>query len=188
MSYRQKLTQAGSRRPVLSVRHLSVYFELPARLPWRAGTRVRAVDDVHLDLFPGETLGVVGESGCGKSTLARALVGLERPAAGQILIDRKNVTARDESGWRDLRRKVQMVFQDPLASLDPRMTIAESIEEPLLALVPELNAAQRRERVRAMLDRVGLSAEAGSRYPHEFSGGQCQRAGIARALSSSRRS
>ena len=182
MPFQPKRTQAGSVRPVLSVRHLQVEFELSARLPWGRPARIQAINDLHLDLFAGETLGVVGESGCGKSTLARALVGLERPAGGQILIDGANVTWRDHRAWRELRRKVQMVFQDPLASLDPRMTVAESIEEPLLALMPEFDAAERRRRVQAILDQVGLPRSAGSRYPHEFSGGQCQRAGIARAL------
>lgn len=172
----------GSRRPILSVRHLKVDHAMPREALWRAPGRIRAVDDVHLDLFPGETLGVVGESGCGKSTLARSLIGLQPVSSGQILLDGDNVTQRSEAAWRPLRRKVQMVFQDPLASLDPRMTIGEIVEEPLRALAPELDATERERRVLKMLDQVGLPQRYRNRYPHEFSGGQCQRAGIARAL------
>ena len=172
----------GSRRPILSVRHLKVHFDLPRERLWQQPGRICAVNDVHLDLFPGETLGVVGESGCGKSTLARSLIGLQPVSGGQILLDGDNVTQRPEKAWRPLRRKVQMIFQDPVASLDPRMTIGQSVEEPLLALAPELSSAEREKRVLKMLDQVGLPQRYRNRYPHEFSGGQCQRAGIARAL------
>jgi len=168
-------------RPILSVRRLKVEYPLPGPWPWsRAGT-LRAVDDVHFDLQPGETLGIVGESGCGKSTLARALVGLQRVTAGGIVLDGRDVARLDDAQWRPLRRHVQMVFQDPVASLDPRLTIAESVAEPLLALCAELDAPAREARVAQVLDRVGL-AGLGGRFPHELSGGQCQRAGIARAL------
>ena len=169
-------------RPLLSVRRLTVEYPLPGPWPWSAGRTLRAVDDVHFDLQRGETLGIVGESGCGKSTLARALVGLQPVTGGGIVLDGRDVARLDDAGWRPLRREIQMVFQDPLSSLDPRMTLAESVAEPLEALCPEVDVAARAARVAAMLDRVGLTPEQGARRPHELSGGQCQRAGIARAL------
>jgi oligopeptide transport system ATP-binding protein len=137
---------------------------------------------VDLNLAAGETLGVVGESGCGKSTLARTLAGLQPATSGGIEYGGRNLATLDERAWRPLRREIQMVFQDPLASLDPRMTIAASIAEPLEALYPDIGRDERTARVHAMLEKVGLSATLANRYPHEFSGGQCQRVGIARAL------
>jgi oligopeptide transport system ATP-binding protein len=169
-------------RPVLSVRRLTIEFPLDGAWPWSRGGLLRAVDDVHFDLAPGEALGIVGESGCGKSTLARALVGLQAPTAGGIVLGGRDVARLDEKAWRPLRRDIQMVFQDPLGSLDPRMTIAASIEEPLRALAPELDAAARASRVAEVMQRVEFAPELAARYPHELSGGQCQRAGIARAL------
>jgi len=127
---------------------------------------LRAVDDVHFDLQPGETLGVVGESGCGKSTLARALVGLQPVTAGGIVFEGRDLARLNEAQWRPLRRDVQMVFQDPLSSLDPRLTIAESVAEPLLALCPELDQAGRMARVREVMERVGLSDLLGRHFPH----------------------
>jgi oligopeptide transport system ATP-binding protein len=169
-------------RSVLSARRLTIEFPLAGAWPWSRDGLLRAVDDLHFDLAPGEALGIVGESGCGKSTLARALVGLQAPTSGGIVLGGRDVARLDEDGWRPLRREIQMVFQDPLASLDPRMTVAASIEEPLQYLRPELDAAARAQRVAAMLERVGLAPEFAARYPHELSGGQCQRVGIARAL------
>ena len=169
-------------RPILSVRRLTIEFALAGEWPWARAGLLRAVDDLHFDLYPGEALGIVGESGCGKSTLARALVGLQQTVSGGIVLDGKDLAKLDEKAWRQHRRDIQMVFQDPVASLDPRMTIAESIEEPLKALCPELDAAARSARVTELLQRVEI-ADLGGRYPHELSGGQCQRAGIARALS-----
>jgi oligopeptide transport system ATP-binding protein len=142
---------------------------------------VHAVDDVHFNLHAGEALGIVGEPGCGKSTLARALVGLQPVTAGGIVFEGRDVARLDAAAWRPLRRGVQMVFQDPLASLDPRRTIGASVEEPLEWLCPELDAGARRARVAEVLARVGLPDLAG-RYPRELSGGQWPRAGIARAL------
>jgi oligopeptide transport system ATP-binding protein len=173
---------APASKPVLSVRRLTVDHPLPAAWPWHRRGLLRAVDDLHFDLRAGEALGIVGESGCGKSTLARALVGLQTTTAGGIVLDGRDVARLDERGWRPLRRHIQMVFQDPVGSLDPRMTLAESVEEPLAGLCPELDTAARRERVAQWLQRVGLGPELAARYPHELSGGQCQRAGIARAL------
>lgn len=166
----------------VQVRRLRVHYPLPAALPWQSGGVVRAVEDVNFDLTAGETLGVVGESGCGKSTLARALVGLQPASGGSIRVLGQEMVGASAARWREQRRHVQFIFQDPLASLDPRMTIGEIVEEPLQALCPELGAGERQSRVLAMLERVGLSAALRNRYPHEFSGGQCQRVGIARAL------
>lgn len=167
---------------LLSVRQLKVHFPLPGDWPWQAVDTLKAVDGVNLDLFAGKTLGVVGESGCGKSTLARAISGLQSVTSGGIMFADQDVTRLDNAGWRKLRRDIQVVFQDPLASLNPRMTVGEIVAEPLRHLFPEINKQQRWQRVTHMLERVGLSASLVNRYPHEFSGGQCQRIGIARAL------
>ena len=167
---------------LLAVRRLKVHYRLPSPWPWMKPGWLKAVDGVDFNLAAGETLGVVGESGCGKSTLARALAGLQPASSGGIEFEGRNITRLDEDAWRPLRRDIQMVFQDPLASLDPRMSIGACVAEPLEALYPEIGRAERESRVRAMLERVGLSAALYNRYPHEFSGGQCQRVGIARAL------
>jgi len=146
------------------------------------GGVLRAVDDLHLDLRAGETLGVVGESGCGKSTLARALVGLEAPTSGSIRFDGQELVGLKSKAWRAIRRDIQMVFQDPLASLSPKFTVAKLLDEPLKQLCPELDAAARAARVREMLAQVGLGEDALDKRPADFSGGQAQRIAIARAL------
>jgi oligopeptide transport system ATP-binding protein len=143
---------------------------------------LRAVDDVSFDLHPGEALGVVGESGSGKSTLARAVLRLLRPESGQVVWWGTPVTDLSAAALKPLRRNLQIVFQDPLASLDPRLTVGEIICEPLRVHRPELGVADRAREVADMLVRVGLSPGLAERYPHEFSGGQCQRIGIARAM------
>ncbi len=167
--------------PILSVRHLKVQFR-PRGLPWQRRGLIHAVDDVHLDLRAGETLGIVGESGCGKSTLARTLIGLQEAHSGSIRYGGQELTALSKKDWRPLRREIQMVFQDPLASLNPKMSIGQIVAEPLRELCPEIPAAQHPALVAQMLERVGLSADIVDRHPHEFSGGQAQRIGIARAL------
>ncbi len=169
-------------KPLLSVRRLKVYYPMRGWLPWRRRGPVRAVDDIHLDLAPGETLGIVGESGCGKSTLARTLIGLQSASAGSIRYDGRELVGLTMKEWRPLRREIQMVFQDPLGSLSPRMNVGDIVAEPLRALQPELSAGERRARASTMLERVGLGAEHLPRFPHELSGGQAQRVGIARAL------
>ncbi|PMS35128.1 peptide ABC transporter ATP-binding protein [Trinickia symbiotica] len=146
---------------------------------------LRAVNGVSFDIARGETLGLVGESGCGKSTLARAIVGLTPVTSGSIRwrgMETVRGGRRPGPALAELRRGVQAIFQDPLASLDPRMTIERIVAEPLLVRRPHMSRGEVRVRVRTMLERVGLSAHYLGRYPHEFSGGQCQRIGIARAL------
>lgn len=168
-------------RPLLSLRHVKVSFPISTGLLSKPKT-LHAVNGINLDLHPGETLGVVGESGCGKSTLARAILGLVPAAAGSISLLGKELTTQSNAEWQKTRRDLQVVFQDPLAALNPRMTVGEIIGEPLGVHEPGLPKDERRKRVRAMMKRVGLLPNQINRYPHEFSGGQCQRIGIARAL------
>jgi oligopeptide transport system ATP-binding protein len=143
---------------------------------------VSAVTDVSFDLHEGETLGLVGESGSGKSTLARAILRLIPVSEGQVWWRGSDLLACSGAQLRRQRRDLQIVFQDPLASLNPRMRVGDALTEPLKIFEPELNAAVRNARVGQMLERVGLTATMAHRYPHEFSGGQCQRIGIARAM------
>ncbi len=173
-----------NRQPLLSVRDLKVHYAVrPADAwPWSADRSLKAVDGVSFDIYPGETLGVVGESGCGKSTLARALLNLSPITAGSVVWGGRDMAGAPEHAWMQVRRDVQMIFQDPLASLNPRMTVAQIIGEPLRTHHPELSADQVMAQVRAIMARVGLTEHQINRYPHEFSGGQCQRIGIARAL------
>lgn len=144
--------------------------------------RFTAVDGVSFALREGETLAVVGESGCGKTTLARMILRLIEPDAGELRFAGEDLLAARGRRLRELRRQMQMVFQDPFASLNPRMRVREIVGEPLAIHDPQLRRADRRDRVVAMLERVGLASDVLSRYPHEFSGGQRQRIGIARAL------
>jgi oligopeptide/dipeptide ABC transporter ATP-binding protein len=165
----------------LSVSRLSVHFPIPRG--WFARPAIlRAVDDVSLDLRAGDALGVVGESGSGKSTLARAALLLIRPNSGQVVWMGRSLEGLSARELKPLRRELQLVFQDPLASLDPRMTVGEIVEEPLRVHHPELKAGDRARAVAEMLVRVGIAPDLINRYPHEFSGGQCQRIGIARAM------
>jgi oligopeptide/dipeptide ABC transporter ATP-binding protein len=170
-----------AREDVLRVCNLEVQY--PRGDTWRAGGRSRhALHDVSLELRPAEALGVVGESGSGKSTLVRAALQLIRPAAGRVTWMGRSPADLPARELKRLRRDLQIVFQDPLASLDPRMTVGGIVAEPLEVHEPRLDAAARQQQVMEMLARVGLSAQMASRYPHEISGGQCQRVGIARAM------
>ncbi len=167
---------------LLSVRDLRVSFPITRGLLFaRQVGEVKAVDGVSLDLASGETLGIVGESGCGKSTLGRSILRLHRPAGGSIVFEGRDLANLEGRALRRGRREIQMIFQDPYSSLNPRMTIGEIIQEPLLAHGVR-SGAERRRRVGELVNVVGLSSSAISRYPHEFSGGQRQRVGIARAL------
>ena len=167
--------------PLLAVSDLKVHF--PIRGGWLGGARgvIRAVDGVSFAIQPGETLGLVGESGCGKSTLGNAILRIVDPTAGSVRLGDVDIANLDAAGLRDARRRVQMIFQDPYASLDPRMTVGDSIGEPLL-VHGIARGAELKAKVEALLGRVGLSAVHAARYPHEFSGGQRQRLVIARAL------
>ncbi|MCV2448808.1 oligopeptide/dipeptide ABC transporter ATP-binding protein [Paracoccus sp. DMF] len=170
--------------PLISARELRVTFDVPqpGALPWSKPRQLHAVGGVSFDLMPGETLGVVGESGSGKSTLARALIGLV-PATGRaVWQDGTDLIGLSPRKMLKYRSEIQMVFQDPLASLDPRMTVGQIIAEPLVTHRKGLSRAEVKTRVKDMMDRVGLLPNQINRYPHEFSGGQCQRIGIARAL------
>jgi oligopeptide transport system ATP-binding protein len=166
--------------PLLEVKSLSVRY--PVGGGWLTRRWLHAVQDVSFTLEARGTLGVVGESGCGKSTLGRALIGLVPLHAGEIRWRGERIDAFSPRSWRGLRRDLQIIFQDPLGSLDPRMTVGQSVAEPLQIFEAALGRAERRRRVGEALERVGLAASLADRYPHEFSGGQCQRIGIARAI------
>jgi oligopeptide transport system ATP-binding protein len=170
-----------TQRPLLEVRDLVKHFPLRRGAFGRGQGHVRAVDGVSFDLWRGETLGLVGESGCGKSTTGRAILRLVEPTAGTVRFDGQDVRALDRSGLRAMRRRAQIVFQDPVGSLNPRLSVGAMLEEALA--VHDLGGPNRRDRAVELLEQVGLSADHVDRYPHEFSGGQRQRLGIARALS-----
>lgn len=167
--------------PLLEVTHLKKYFPVRSGLFSKVSGWVKAVDDVTFDIHPGETFGLVGESGCGKTTVGRTILRLMEPTGGDALFEGQNLFHMKSEPLRHMRRRMQIIFQDPYSSLNPRMTVGSIIGEPLkvhkLAKGPELT-----DRVYQLLDRVGLRTEHFSRYPHEFSGGQRQRIGIARAL------
>jgi oligopeptide/dipeptide ABC transporter ATP-binding protein len=167
---------------LVSVERLSKQFAARPGIFSRGKGHIRAVDDVSLEIDSGETLGLVGESGCGKSTLGRAILRLHEPTSGRVIIDGTDVTALAPRPLRAFRKRAQIIFQDPYASLNPRMTVAATLEEPLIIHGLGGDQAARRERVHQLLDRVGLRRDVAGRYPHEFSGGQRQRVGIARAL------
>ena len=166
---------------MISVRNLKMYFPVGGSLFEKKKT-LKAVDDVSFDLYPGETFGLVGESGCGKTTVGRTIVRLYQPTAGQILLDGKDIAPLSEKEVLPYRSRMQMIFQDPYASLNPRMTVASIVGEPLR--YQGMSAKDIDDRVRELVECVGLKEDHLNRYPHEFSGGQRQRIGIARALAS----
>lgn len=169
---------------LLDVKDLKVHFSIASKSawPWSKPANLKAVDGVDVRLYEGETLGVVGESGCGKSTFARAIIGLVEATEGEVVWLGQDVIKMKEVERRDTRKEMQMIFQDPLASLNPRMTVGDIIAEPLRTFFPQLSKEEVKDRVKEMMTKVGLLPNVINRYPHEFSGGQCQRIGIARAL------
>jgi len=168
--------------PLLEVTDLVRHYELPREKLFGPPPTVKALNGVSFSVQPGRSMGIVGESGSGKSTIARLVMALDRPTSGRVRLEGRDLHALPRQELRAARRDVQIVFQDPYASLDPRMRVADALEEGLLALRPELDAAARRTAAAAALDQVGLGADALDRHPHEFSGGQRQRIAIARAL------
>lgn len=169
-------------QPLISIKDLKVHFPLAGgSLFRRSRLVVKAVDGVTLDIYPGETLGLVGESGCGKTTLGRAVLRLTEPTSGQIFFRGTDLAQLSNSAMREQRRHLQIIFQDPYASLNPRMTVSQIIGEPLETFQLARGLAKKK-RVQELMEMVGLSARFLKRYPHEFSGGQRQRIGIARAL------
>ena len=169
--------------PVLTVRGLRKHFATGGGLSRAAAVTVRAVDGIGFEVRAGEAFGVVGESGCGKSTAGRAILRLIEPDAGEIVYRGQDVRAASGAALRALRRRLQIVFQDPYSSLNPRRSIGRALAEPIEVHGLAASAQEVRARVASLLDEVGLPADAAERYPHEFSGGQRQRIGIARALS-----
>jgi oligopeptide/dipeptide ABC transporter ATP-binding protein len=168
-------------KPLLETRDLRTWFDVQRGLFGKRAT-VKAVDGVSITVAPGETLGLVGESGCGKSTLGRTVLRLIDPTRGTIAFDGVDITTQSQSSLRPMRRKMQMIFQDPYASLDPRMRVRDIVGEALDIHGLASSPSEREAKVEALLVRVGLRPDQAPRYPHEFSGGQRQRVGIARAL------
>ena len=178
----QHLKELYARDPILKVEHLQTWYPLKKGIFSRVYDHVKAVDDVSLEVFEGETLGLVGESGCGKTTLGRSILRLIEPTGGKVFFDGVEVTALKAAALRDFRKQAQIVFQDPYSSLNPRIRIGEAIAEPLKVHGIETDRKKCRQIVCDLLEQVGLEAGHYDRYPHEFSGGQRQRICIARAL------
>ncbi|HIM87535.1 MAG TPA: ABC transporter ATP-binding protein, partial [Gammaproteobacteria bacterium] len=171
----------GTPEPLIRVQNLKKHFPITAGVFRRQVGTVKAVDGISFDLLPKETLGLVGESGCGKTTAGRTVLNLYTPTEGKVYFGQTEVTALGVNDLRTMRQKMQMIFQDPQDSLNPRMTVGSIISEPLLEHT-KVSGLQRTERVEELLQAVGLNAKYMNRYPHEFSGGQRQRIGVARAL------
>ena len=177
------LSARASGEPLIKVRNLKMYFPVTegALIPRVVGY-VKAVDDISFDIYRGETLGLVGESGCGKTTTGRCILQLEKPTGGEIWYDGRDLNKLSREEMRPMRRRIQVIFQDPYSSLNPRMKIGQIIAEPMMVHGIIKDRAGREKRVRELLDIVGLPTAFADRYPHEMSGGQRQRVGIARAL------
>ncbi|MGY2837320.1 peptide/nickel transport system ATP-binding protein [Thermostichus sp. MS-CIW-41] len=180
----ERLRRLYSQPPLLQVRDLRTHYAVRRGPFGRQVGEIRAVDGISFDLYPGETLGLVGESGCGKTTLGRTLLRLVRASSGQVIYDGEELLRLPPQRLRRLRREIQLIFQDPAASLDPRMSVGASVIEPMALHGIGRNAAERRARAQRLFERVGLDPEALDRLPHQFSGGQLQRICIARALAS----
>ena len=168
--------------PLLEVRNLKKHFPVRGGWPWEEAKKVRAVDGVSFSVYPRESFALVGESGCGKTTLGRLLLALERPTEGDVLLEGRNIFDLGRGELRRLRREMQVIFQDPFSSLNPRMTVEDILAEPLIIHRACKSKAELRKRTAELLDVVSLAKHHANRYPHEFSGGQRQRIGIARAL------
>ena len=175
-------TEERTGEPILKIRHLTKEFQLKSGLPFVKGPVLHAVTDVNLDLYEGETLGIIGESGCGKSTLGRTVTMLHKATSGTVEFEGRNIFDLKGKELTDLRKDVQMVFQDPFSSLDPRLTCGDLIAEPLIVhgLMPDKK--ERDAFVLSLMKEVGLDVQHVNRFPHEFSGGQRQRINVARAL------
>jgi peptide/nickel transport system ATP-binding protein len=176
------ITVEEGRAPLLDVQNLKVYFPIRRGVFQRVVGHVQAVDDISFRVYPGQTLGLVGESGCGKTTTGRAIVRLVEPTAGRVIFDGTDVAALGGETLRRMRRRMQIIFQDPYGSLNPRMTIEAALIEPMAIHAIGKSFADRRDRAVSLLEEVGLLSSHLRRYPHEFSGGQRQRLCIARAL------
>ncbi len=175
------MTAAGESTAILKVNNLKKYFQVGGGLFAGQGLSIRAVDDVSFFVKPGETFGLVGESGCGKTTLGQTIIRLHDPTSGTVEFNGRDISKLKPAALRPIRRDLQMIFQDPSASLDPRMTIGSAISEPM-NINSDMSKNEKRDRVQELLRVVGLNSYFANRYPHEFSGGQRQRIGIARAL------
>ena len=175
------MTADQTKKPLLKVQNLKQHFPIKGGILGRTVNHVKAVDDVSFTIFEGETLSIVGESGCGKSTTGRAILRLDEPTSGSVFFEGKDLLAMSKSQMRSMRKDLQVIFQDPFASLNPRQSVAQILSEAL-AIQNIVPANQRRERIIELLSHVGLRPDQIDRFPHEFSGGQRQRIGIARAL------
>ncbi|WP_062351336.1 ABC transporter ATP-binding protein [Bacillus kwashiorkori] len=170
------------KKPLLTVKNLKQHFPIKGGFLGRTVNHVKAVDDISFTIYEGETVSIVGESGCGKSTTGRAILRLDEPTSGEVYFQGENVLTLSNRKMRKLRKEMQIIFQDPYASLNPRQTVKQILEEAL-AIQKVVRKKERNDRVLDLLEKVGIAAYQADRYPHEFSGGQRQRIGIARALS-----
>lgn len=170
-----------SREPILSLKNVSVHFPVKGALPFIKKGEIQAVSDLSLDIYPGETFGIIGESGCGKTTLANAMIGMVKPTKGEVIFQGKNLNKLPRDEFKETRREMQMIFQDPFSSLNPRFNVYQIISEPMFIRGLDDEETMVR-RVQELLELVGLSSEDLYRHPSDFSGGQRQRLGIARSI------